>query len=258
MIGLAKKDQLRQTRKDTVINETSMRQEKALSSAVQNVIKGLSKEFPGIRLEHKTQWYLRDIVEDLKKTYPGIDFHYNFQTSAMRPDGGVIWLLAEDGRRHPVLISEKKNQGTNDLRELEGKRKQAKGNAIERLGKNVIGLRAAMLDESIFPFVCFGDGCDFADDSSILDRVVTIAMFGHLNKEYLHNSELFNRGSFFFRPEEWSEREMFDTCYSIAQRSVYYYFSKYGEDQFREPRFRGTPIQEVYDIASEERTGYKV
>lgn len=65
---------------------------------------------------------------------------------------------------------------------MQGKSKQAKGNAIERLGKNVIGFRAALLKEAIFPFVCFGDGCDFADDSSIVDRVKTIAMFGTLNE----------------------------------------------------------------------------
>ncbi|MCQ3807647.1 MAG: hypothetical protein KTV16_10300 [Acidimicrobiia bacterium] len=53
---------------------------------------------------------------------------------------------------------------------MEGKPKQAKGNAIERLGKNVIGFRTAMMNEAIVPFVCFGSGCDFADDSSILDR----------------------------------------------------------------------------------------
>ena len=36
-------------------------------------------------------------------------------------------------------------------------------NAIERLGKNVIGFRTALLNEAIFPFVCFGDGCDLKD-----------------------------------------------------------------------------------------------
>lgn len=74
----------------------------------------------------------------------------------------------------------------------------------KRLGKKVIGFRTAMLRENIFPFVCFGDGCDFADDSSIIDRVVTIAMFGELNKTYVHvESGLFNRGSFYFKVEQW-------------------------------------------------------
>ena len=154
----------------------------------------------------------------------------------MRPDGGILSIVSSSGAAFPILIAEKKNQGTNDLRALEGKSKQAKGNAIERLGKNVIGFRTALLKESIFPFICFGDGCDFADDSSILDRVVTIAMFGHLNREHLHNQGphgVFNRGSFYFRVKEWTQNEMKDACYSIAEKSIFYYYSKYDEITFK-------------------------
>lgn len=130
------------------------------------------------------------------------------------------------------LSQRKRTKALMTLRALEGKKKQAKGNAIERLGKNVIGLRTALLRESIFPFVCFGDGCDFADDSSILDRVITIAMFGELNVEHLHNTPPFNRGTFYFRAEPWSELEMQELSAKIAISSVYYYFSKYGENLF--------------------------
>lgn len=45
-----------------------------------------------------------------------------------------------------------------------------------------------MLREAIMPFVCFGYGIDFEDGSSILDRVATIAMFGHLNRIHLMKS----------------------------------------------------------------------
>ena len=129
-----------------------------------------------------------------------------------------------------------KNQGTNDLRGQEGLPKQAKGNAIERLGKSLIGLRAALMRESIFPFVCFGYGCDFGDDSSILDRVSTMAMFGKLNTTHLHNEEAgkFNRGSFYFRVQQWSVTEMVGIMRDIAERSVLYYFSKYRQGHFRQ------------------------
>ena len=199
------------------------------------VVERLEAKFPGLRLKHESQWLLWSVIAALKKDFPGMDFRCYHSTSSMRPDGGILSITTARGASHPILIAEKKNQGTNDLRALEGKRKQAKGNAIERLGKNVIGFRAAMLSESIFPFVCFGDGCDFADDSTILDRVVTIAMFGDLNKVHLHNEGprgVFNRGSFFFRAKAWTEKEMTETCYVIAEKSVYYYFSKYGEKAF--------------------------
>jgi type II restriction enzyme len=153
----------------------------------------------------------------------------------MRPDGGILFLVSENGAKFPILITEVKNQGTNELRAKEGLKKQAKGNAIERLGKNVIGFRTACLHETIFPFVCFGDGCDFADNSSILDRVTTIAMFGQLNRVRVHNEGgncQFNRGSFFFREAQWTWQEMANTMYEIAESSIYYYFSKYGEASF--------------------------
>lgn len=68
-----------------------------------------------------------------------------------------------------------------------------------------------------------------------MDRVVTIAMFGSLNTEYVHKLGAgleFDRGSFYFRPEEWTEDEMFQISLSIATKSVFYYFSRYGEGHF--------------------------
>ena len=233
---MAKKDELRVQRANTVINTRSKGQEKAMVRALRTVEAQLKAKFQGIRLHHITEWKLRDVVEKLRANFPMVDFHYFFASSAMRPDGGILSLVDKNGQPYPILIAEKKNQGTNDLRALEGKRKQARGNAIERLGKNVIGFRTAMKTESIFPFVCFGDGCDFDDDSSILDRVVTIAQFGQLNVEHLHNqgsNNEFDRGTFYFRCGEWTEEEMADLSFKLAEKSIYYYFSKYGEESFR-------------------------
>ena len=232
---MARKAALRDLRTGTVINAISSRQEKALGRAMTRIAASLAEKFPAITLGHESQWLLKDVVAKLRAHFPDIDFDYRFASSAMRPDGGILSLLGKDRVAYPILIAEKKNQGTNDLRALEGKTKQAKGNAIERLGKNVIGFRTAFKMETIFPFVCFGDGCDFAVDSSILDRVVTIAMFGRLNVENvqkLGGGGEFDRGSFFFRPAEWTEEEMFTIGLSIATKSVFHYFSRYGEDKF--------------------------
>ena len=233
---MAKKEDLRIQRANTVINTRSKGQEKTMVRALLTVVKKLNSKFPGIRLHHVTEWKLKDVVAKLRNNFPQLDFHYFFDSSAMRPDGGILSLVSKTGDTFPILIAEKKNQGTNDLRALEGLGKQAKGNAIERLGKNVIGFRTAMKTESIFPFICFGDGCDFADDSSILDRVVTIAQFGKLNFEHLHNqgsNNEFDRGTFYFRVAEWTEQDMAALSLKLAEKSVFYYFSKYGEDTFR-------------------------
>jgi type II restriction enzyme len=229
---MSNKEQLRQQRYNTVINSISKDQEKDCQALVARLSVFLEEEF-SVRLVMEREVYLAAVIASLRGVFPEVDFHCHFDNSSMRPDGGLLYLLNKNGDKYPILITEVKNQETNDLRKAEGKPKQARGNAIERLGKNVIGFRTFLLRESIFPFVCFGYGCDFDNTSSILDRVTTIAMFGRLNKIYLYNEmEKFNRGSFFFRQEPWSTKEMFDIMFEIAKSSIYYYFSKYGESAF--------------------------
>ena len=204
--------------------------------SLDEVIAKLVKRFHR-KLSWEQEWRLVDIVDHLKAFFPEVDFNTPLPRSSMRPDGGILSIVDNDGHKHPILITERKNQGTNDLRKTEGKAKQAKGNAVERLGKNVIGLKTAMTGAGIFPFLCFGDGCDFEDSSSILDRVVTIAMFGHLRKVYLlpqGSNEQFLRGSYYFREQPWTQAEMTPVMLDIATRSTQFYFAKHGEDFFPE------------------------
>ncbi|MGN0856596.1 MAG: EcoRI family type II restriction endonuclease [Candidatus Spyradenecus sp.] len=230
---MAKKSQLRQTRKGSVINTISKRQEAALRCAVDSICQRLGTVFPQMKFTWQARAMLSPLVETLRARFPEVNFEDCHRTSFMAPDGGFLSIVGKDGKNYPILISEKKNQGTNDLRLREGKQRQAQGNAIERLGKNVIGLRVMFLHETIFPFVCFGDGCDFDERLSILDRVRTIAMFGSLNTQHLHREGMdFNRGSFYFRVEPWTQAEMETLAYPIAEQSIYYYFSKYGKDFF--------------------------
>ncbi|GAB6393035.1 MAG: Type-2 restriction enzyme RsrI [Treponematales bacterium] len=208
--------------------------EKAVMIAVHQSMDYIQNKFH-VTLDHAADLHLKDVVIELREMYKDVDFTYKFDSSSMRPDGGILSMVSKEGKKYPILIAEVKNQGTNDVRAKEGKPQQAKGNAIERLGKNVIGFRTALLHESIFPFVCFGDGCDFAPSSSILDRVLTISMFGKLNVIRVHNegpNGVFNRGSFYFREKKWAAAEMSKVMKEVAERSVHYYFSKYGENSF--------------------------
>jgi len=232
---VADKNRLRNLRSGTIINATSKKMEKYVMQALEQTVEYIADKF-SVRLDHISDMNLQILVEELEDRYPDVDFYYHLRSSYMRPDGGILSIVSKENIKYLILITEAKNQGTNDLRAEEGLPKQAKGNAIERLGKNVIGFRTALLHESIFPFVCFGDGCDFAQDSSILDRVITISMFGELNKIRVHNegaNGIFNRGTFYFREEKWSVDEMATVMKDIAEKSVYYYFSKYGEMKFR-------------------------
>lgn len=222
-----------------MINVTSSKQEIELADAVLEASERVIEKF-GFLLKHQRSVFLSTIVTDLRVSYPTVDFGEPLRTSYMSPDGGVLSLVAADGSEaYPILITEVKNQGTNDLRALEGLKKQSMGNAIERLGKNVIGFRTMMLDEGIMPFVCFGYGYDFQDGSSILDRVRTIAMFGELNKVHVVNQGedgRFNRGSFYFRQVPWTKQEMVDVMADVATRSVHYYIAKHGENAFARVR----------------------
>ena len=231
---MARKESLRKLREGTVINLTSAKQETELGKALKIVEKKLKKEF-GLPLHHARELRLSTAIEGLRNEFADVPFAEPEEKSAMRPDGGILSVEDKGGNRHTILIAEVKNQGTNDLRRKEGKPRQAQGNAIERLGKNVIGFRAAMLMEGITPFVCFGYGCDFVEGSSIRDRVVTIAMFGPLNETVVINqgeSGRFNRGSFYFREKPWSKREMADVMHEVARRSIDYYFAKLGRGAF--------------------------
>lgn len=233
---MASKEELMEQRKSIVVNDISKREDKLCQRVVLDVIDRLKQEF-GVEIIWEKKILLTDIIAYLRKNFPSVTFcDPENENSFMTPDGGITFMLDHEKKRYPIMIGEVKNQGTNDRREKEGKKKQPQGNAIERLGKNVIGFRTLFLTENIFPFVCFGDGCDFEEGSSILDRVLTIAMFGEINKDNTANvgpNGVFNRGSFFFREEFWTYEEMFDVFYGIGKKSIYYYFSKYGDEKFR-------------------------
>jgi type II restriction enzyme len=218
-------------RTGAVLNLTAKQQETALGNALKKVVARLQVDF-GLQLHHAKTAKLADILSGLEADFPEAPFGKVRPDTSMKPDGGILSIVDREGRRHTILIAEVKNQGTNVERVAKGLDEQAKGNAIERLAKNVIGFRTMLLTESIMPFVCFGYGCDFAKGSSILDRVVTIAMFGSLNEISLFNVGMFNRGSFYFQEKKWSAKKMEEVMYEVASRSIDYYRAKYGRRAF--------------------------
>ena len=61
--------------------------------------------------------------------------------------------------------------------------------------------------------VCFGEGCDFAPDCSIIDRVATLNGFFPLNTIYVDKARIdgdtLKPVSLYFREEPWTPEEMF-------------------------------------------------
>ena len=125
------KTQLRHDHQEMVLNEVSKKQERLLLSAVKDVEATLRQQYPNCQFSFKKKILLNDIVQHLQHEFADTPFFLCKDTSFMTPDGGILNIVSVTGKEYPILISEKKNQGTNDLRALEGKKRQAQGNAID-------------------------------------------------------------------------------------------------------------------------------
>ncbi|WP_223810446.1 MULTISPECIES: EcoRI family type II restriction endonuclease [unclassified Campylobacter] len=172
------------------------------------------------------------MIETIKNSQIRVQFDTNFSQHSIKPDGGILFLRKQDDEnfKKVLLITEAKRQGTNDERQKEGKKKQATGNAIERLGKNLTGIKAMLNHEKITPFVCFGWGCDFGPNvKSVLTKLNVLNEFYFLNKTYIFkadgnsNFNYFSPVSMYFREKKWEVDEMFDIMKEIAETSLRYY-----------------------------------
>lgn len=220
-------------------NTESAGDDKEIYEAMHDCIEYLKNRFPedlrGYSLPFKKELSYGEMIGAIKSRKLRSEFDTIFCHRKIKPDGGVIWLKKTDGSEPPrlVLVSEVKKQGTNKDREMEGLKKQAQGNAIERLGKNLTGIKAMMNHEPITPFVCFGWGCDFAKDYSkddfVMSKVSMLNEFYKLNKVYVYkrdgdsNANHFAPVSMFFREERWTREEMFEILKEVGEDAIRYY-----------------------------------
>lgn len=216
-------------------NEKSKHDDKDVYKSMAMVMDYLrnKKEFASdCDLEFSHQIEVKYMIDFIKRKGVRKEFNYEFADRTIIPDGGILYLI-KNKEKFPLVIAEIKRQGTNKERLKEGKSKQATGNAIERLGKNLIGIRTMMNYEEITPFVCFGWGCDFALDieetGTVRSKVVMMNEFYNLNQIYVYKKEgnanvnSFAPVSMYFREEPWSVNEMFDIMKEIAETSIRYY-----------------------------------
>lgn len=149
----------------------------------------------------------------------------NPEKTGIKPDGGM--LLARIGKkRKPLLAAENKKQG-------DGKN-QAKGNAIERASKNIMFLQTCMAKEKILPYLFFCYGKDFGPRSYIIDRLATMTHNYPLNRINLFkDADNLGGASIFYREDlenAFSKKEMYQIAFEIAEKSLLYYFRKYGKE----------------------------
>lgn len=199
--------------------------------AMKIVQNNLQRLYPDIDFHHQSRLTKQEIVDLLRSNFP--QHRDKFQDpenkrSFIKPDGG--FLFAEiGGKKRLILVSEAKRQGTNDEREKEGKSKQSQGNAVERLGKNLTEVRSIFAAHDITPFVCFGEGVDFSDGSSILDRVLTMNQNMPLNQTHVYRVPPFQPVSLYFRRRKWGVQPMADVMTDVASQSIEYYLGLLNE-----------------------------
>ena len=217
-------------------NTESAGDDKEIYGAMADCIDYLEHRFPrdlkGYRLEFKKDISYSEMMGVVKAKKLRSEFDTTFMDRKIKPDGGVIWLEKTDDSKPPrlILVSEVKKQGTNKAREKEGLKKQAQGNAIERLGKNLTGIKAMMNHEKITPFVCFGWGCDFSanytKDDFVMSKVSMLNEFYKLNKVYVYkrdgdsNSNSFAPVSMYFREKRWTRKEMFEILKEVGEDAI--------------------------------------
>ena len=133
---MSSSDRLRETDKNigggkAIFNDEAKNLEGKLSDTVQEVINYLQGIFPGVKFSWVKKLEKRKIAENIGKSH----WKPCSKNPYILPDGGIVYAEIF-GKVYPILISEAKKQGTNDKLLEEGKKKQAKGNAIERAVKN--------------------------------------------------------------------------------------------------------------------------
>ena len=222
----------------------SKKYEKKLDEAVMNAFKDISNNFIfsipnewSFSLVSKTITF-SDIKEKMLENglsvscvnkYYGVD-------STIKVDTNIIMLDINDNgiiKSYPILLCEDKKQGTNDKRILEGKGKQAVGNAIERGAKNftIISDYCFLCDHNFFPYVIFAHGCDFGDDMTKTMKAKIEPYIGELNKinPFFDKEIWWSRkgGTCICKSDEFTIEEMQDTCYKICKTGIEHYLKRF-------------------------------
>ena len=197
----------------SIFNEDAKILEKNLSETVKNLIIDLQKLFPRINFF----WDYKIDKNDIAKNIGKVNWKPCSKKPFIKPDGGVLYAKI-NGKVYPILVSEAKKQGTNDKLIEEGKKKQAKGNAIERAVKNHYELKLFFKPFDFYPYVVFASGCDFEESSSINDRLDSMTEYEPRNQEYIFHPD--KLATIWIREKSWTYSEIYDIIKLISQSVV--------------------------------------
>jgi len=192
----------------------------------------------GANTENKVVSAVQDVLETIRERYPELSFKhmkrhpktlfaeaigmFNYtpanDKSFVNPDGGTIWVTKDEETWIPILTSEAKKQGTNDKLLLEGKKKQAQGNAIERAYKNIEEFRCLYHNHDWFSYFIFCEGCDFEEGSSILDRMDAMTGYKPMNNTYIFEPK--QLVSLYIQPRGFNKEFIYTTMLNAATKII--------------------------------------
>ena len=151
--------------------------------------------FPSLKFHHKESISKKEINNALKAIDKELGQTLFVSDARIKPDGGVIEVMDDDGKWRVILVSEAKHQGKDIENILKGKLVgknndqdlMVAGNAIERAHKNISEIANFMLKENYFPYVLFLEGSNFLTHDITLTRpdgrkVVLTYNSGSLNR----------------------------------------------------------------------------
>lgn len=194
-------------------NENAKQLEVDILLAVSEVFNDLQKDFPTLEFNH-----IKKHPKNMFAEAAGVfDYVPENPKSFVNPDGGTIFVRVRD-EWVPVLTTEAKKQGTNDIREMEGLKPQSQGNAIERAYKNVEEFRILYSKYSWFNYIIFARGCDFVKGSSILDRLDGLTKYQP--RETLYTFDEGQLVSLFVSPEGFTKQFVYDKMYDSANSVI--------------------------------------
>lgn len=166
-------------------------QEEEVKEVQNEIVKFLNKTYPELgRFTHRSSIYKKSFCQ----YNPELEMrNLSNKNSHIKPDGGFIILndhpplqdtLFTSGK-HPsnmlILSIEAKNQGTNHIREQNGEKLHAQGNAIERAYKNYQEILHLTRGYPYIPIIYFVSGSDFKEGSSIRDRLTGLTAYQPTN-----------------------------------------------------------------------------
>ena len=181
-----------------------------VTKQVQELVSVLESIHPDIQFIHKKTLSKSEIS-------PEPEYKPHSKGSGVKPDGGILFAKI-NGKLYPILVCEAKKQGTNDVRMAEGKKKQGKGNAIERAFKNFEEFRIYFEKYDYFPYLIFAYGYDFEDGSSINDRMDAMTRYKPRNEEYIFNDR--QLATIYVQDKPFTDQQIFDRIKNVSTQVI--------------------------------------